>query len=205
MGDESFHNIALSNDYTRVLKVKFGPKETTSAHRHAEDSLYFFLVDGGLDVVNHIKGSDPACDCMEFGEVRYGTHKTDKPLVHKITNMNDCDMLCIDAEVLKSPPITSPFPLVAEHHELIKTRDRCRVYKLVLEPGQAVAVNYAFFYLTIVLKGSKIKTELGSGGPTISWESEMGLGDLEWHSPTMSVKLTNCGDTIFEQFIAEWL
>jgi putative dehydrogenase len=72
VGDEERHNIVISNEYTRVLKVKFGPKDTTWAHRHAEDSLYFFLVEGGLNVVNHVMGSDPACDCMEFGEVVSG-------------------------------------------------------------------------------------------------------------------------------------
>lgn len=64
VGMEERHNIVISNEYTRVLKVKFGPKDTTWAHRHAEDSLYFFLVEGGLNVINHVKGSDPACDCM---------------------------------------------------------------------------------------------------------------------------------------------
>ena len=47
--------------------------DTTWAHHHEEDHLYFFLVEGGLNVINHVKGADPAC-----GEVRYGTHKSDK-------------------------------------------------------------------------------------------------------------------------------
>jgi len=204
VGDEERHNIVISNEYTRVLKVKFGPKDTTWAHRHAEDSLYFFLVEGGLNVVNHVKGSDPVCDCMEFGEVRYGTHKSDKPLVHKITNMSDGDMFCIDAEVLKSPPVRNPFPLVAEHHELIKTRDKCRVYKLVLEPGQSTTVSYPFFYLSIVLKGTAVKTTIGSGGHSISWEKAMEMGDLEWNSPIVGITMTNSGDTVYEQFISEW-
>ena len=75
VANEERHQLVLSNEYTRVLKVRFPPKDTTWAHRHAEDSLYFFLVEGGLSVVNHVKGSDPICDCMEFGEVRYGTHR----------------------------------------------------------------------------------------------------------------------------------
>ena len=205
VGDEERHRIVISNEYTRVLKVKFGPKDTTWAHRHAEDSLYFFLVEGGLDVVNHVKGSDPACDCMEFGEVRYGTHKSDKPLVHKITNMSDGDMFCIDAEVLKSPPVTSPIPLVAQHHELIKTRERCRVYKLVLEPGQSTTVSYPFFYLSIVLKGATtVKTTIGSHSHSISWEKAMETGDVEWNSPTVGITMTNSGDAVYEQFISEW-
>jgi len=204
-GQEDRHNICLSNEFTRVMKVKFPPKDSTWAHRHAEDSLYFFLVEGGFNVVNHVKGADPACDCMEFGEVRYGTHKSDKPLVHKITNMADTDMFCVDAEVLKSPPVTSPFPLVAEHHTLIKSRDRCRVYKLVLEPGQSVSVSYPFFYLSIVLKGSTVKTEVGTQGHSVSWKKTAELGDVEWHNPTLGIVITNSGETVYEQFIAEWL
>lgn len=64
VGDEPRHKLALANDYTRVLKVKFEPNDTTLAHRHAEDSLYFFLVEDGLNVINHVKGFDPQCDCM---------------------------------------------------------------------------------------------------------------------------------------------
>lgn len=75
VANETRHHVVLSNEYTRVLKVKFPPEDTTFAHRHSEDSLYFFLAEGGLDIVNHVKGSEPICDCCEFGEVRYGTHR----------------------------------------------------------------------------------------------------------------------------------
>lgn len=205
VGDEKQHHVVLSNEYTRVLKVTIPAKNTTWAHRHAEDSLYFFLVEGGLNVINHVKGNDPLCDCMEFGEVRYGAHKSEKPLVHKITNMNTEAMFCIDAEILKTPPVTSPFPLVAEHHTLIKARDRCRVYKLVLEPGQSTNVSYNFFYLSVVLKGTQIKMTLGErSGHAISWEKTPATGYEEWCHPTLNLTVENVGNYIFEQFIAEW-
>ncbi len=206
VGSEPRHNLVLTNNYTRVLKVIFPPNDTTVAHRHEEDSLYFFLVEGGLDVVNHVKGQNPACDCMEFGEVRYGTHKTDnKPLVHKITNKTSKTMFCVDAEILKSPPVTCPLPLVAEHHTLIKTRDKCRVYKLELEPNESVKVSYPFFHLTIVLQGSMVGVQVGGNdGHSISWEKELQLGDLEWQCPTLNLTITNKGSTKFVQFITEW-
>ena len=145
------------------------------------------------------------CDCMEFGEVRFGTHKTDKPLVHKITNMNDGEMLCIDAEVIKKPPVVSPFPLVADHHTLIKTRDRCRVYSLLLEPGQSTTVSYNFFYLSVTLKGSEIKVSLGdSSGHNICWDKSSAIGDVEWCPPRLNLTVTNTGSSTFEQYIAEW-
>ena len=115
-------------------------------------------------------------------------------------------MFCIDAEVLKSPPVKSPIPLVAEHHTLIKSRDKCRVYKLCLEPGATVAITYPFFYLSIVLKGSTVQTRLESNGGAarIAWDRSMVIGEVEWHSPTVGITLTNVGATVFEQFIAEW-
>ena len=159
----------------------------------------------GLNVVNHVKGSNPACDCMSFGEIRYGTHKTDKPLVHKITNQTKGKtMFCIDAEILKRPPITNPFPLVAPNHELIKTRDKCRCYKLTLQPGESVCVSYPFFYLRIVLKKGVIKTELSSAPASLSWEQEYELGNVQWMEPCMNLKQTNIGKTVYEAYISEW-
>lgn len=204
VGDEKRHKVVLSNEYTRVLKVRFPPKQTTWAHRHVKDSLYFFLNEGGLDVINHVKGSDPACDCMGFGEIRYGTYPQPQGMVHKITNLNDNEMFCVDAELIKTPPVTSPLPLVAANHTLVKKRDRCRVYKLALEPGESVTVSYPFFYLSVVLRGSKIKTQLNPSGHGISWETTMEIGDLEWCNPTLDIKISNTGDKLYEQFIAEW-
>ncbi len=113
-------------------------------------------------------------------------------------------MFCIDAEVIKSPPVTCPLPLVAECHTLTKTRDKCRIYKLELEPNQSVKVSYPFFYLSIVLKGSKVKMNIGKNGHGISWERDLELGDLEWQNPTLDLTITNKGSQNFEQYIAEW-
>jgi hypothetical protein len=206
VGDEPRHVTVINNEHVRALRVSFPPGDTTLAHRHAEDSLYFFLVEGGVDIVNHVKGEEPKCDCCDFGEVRYGTHKSDKPLVHKITNKSDKQLLCIDAEVLKRPPVVAAIPLVAEKHELIKTRDKCRVYKLSLEPDESVEVSYPFFYFLVVLQPSTIKTEIGGSGAAngISWEETKNVGDVAWKEPATGLKLTNVGTTLYEAFIAEW-
>lgn len=130
--------------------------------------------------------------------------RSDKPLVHKITNKSDQPMFCIDAEILMSPPIISPIPLIAEHHTLIKERDRCRVYKLSLMAGESVTVCYPFFYLSIVLRGSRIKTSCCSAGLSLSWERTTAIGDNEWCTPAIDITITNLGEETYEQFIAEW-
>lgn len=144
---------------------------------------------------------------MEFGEVRFGTHRSDKPLVHKITNKSKKVMLCIDAEVLKQPPITAAIPLVAPNHELIKTRDSIRVYKLTLEPGESVDVTYPFFYFTVVLKGGSLQSQLSSGAqgiPDLTWTSTIEKGDVHWKEPVAALKQKNVGETTISIYIAEW-
>jgi putative dehydrogenase len=205
VGSEPRHSVVLKNEYVRVLRVSFPPNDTTQAHRHSEDSIYIFLVeaDGGerLSVVNHVQGMAPCCDFMDFGEVRYGAHKTETPLVHKITNKSNQDMLCIDAEILKSPPITAVVPLMADKHALIKTRPKCRVYKLCLEPNEAITVSYSFFHLTVTLRDGTMQYEAGN---FIKWTETKKLSDVEWNAPVCNLKISNVGTTAFEQLIVEW-
>ena len=198
VGNEPRHQVVLQNEYVRALRVAFPPQDTTLAHRHAKDSLYFFLVQGGLSVVNHIQGMAACADCMDFGEVRYGSHETETPLVHKITNTSTQTMLCIDAELLKPPPVSAAIPLLADQHELIKTRDKCRVYKFTLEPGESVTVLYPFFYLSVVVETSTIEHGV------LKWRHEPPVGDVKWNEPGMETTRRNVGTTTYIEYIAEW-
>lgn len=203
VGDEPRHHLVLQNEFVRVLRVQFAPDDTTLAHRHAEDSLYFFLVEKGLSVINHVQGSQPKCDCMDFGEVRFAPHGTDKALVHKITNKTTrTDMFCVDAELLRRPPVSSPLPLVAACHALVKTREKCRVYKFSLGPGAAAEISYPFYYLVVTLKGGTVKTSLK--GNAMSWVETSKLGDVRWKEPCTDIVQTNTGLEVYEAYIVEW-
>jgi hypothetical protein len=83
-------------------------------------------------------------------------------------------MRCIDAEVPKQPHVTA-FPLIADKHELIKARDKCRVYKLALEPGESVTVSYPFFHFLAVEKTLGSTSSAG-----IRWTGTPTLGDVAW-------------------------
>ena len=109
-------------------------------------------------------------------------------------------MLCIDAEVLKQPPITSAIPLLADKHELVKTRDKCRVYKLSLEPGESTTVTYAFFSFTVILQPSTVERRTG---PLI-WKETSARGDVAWKDPIVDMTIQNVGTSTFVQYIAEW-
>lgn len=213
VGMEPRHKVIVQNEYVRAIRVNFPPNDTTLAHKHSEDSLYFFLVESGLNVINHVQGYEPLCDCMEYGEVRYGPHKSDKPLVHKITNKTSVPMHCIDAELLKVPPILCPLPLICEYHECIKTRDRCRVYKLTLQPGQSVITSYPFFHCTVIVlehdstsstttTSATIEKSLFDG--KVKWSETVQTGDFAWKEPIVDLTKRNIGTTPYVEYIAEW-
>lgn len=210
VGNEPRHHIILQNKYIRAIRVQFPPNDTTLAHKHLQDSIYFFLVPDGLNVINHVKGLQPICDCFGYGEVRYGAHKSEQPLIHKITNQSNTMMHCIDAEILCQPPIISPIPLIAQYHECIKIRSNCRIYKLTLLPGQYVETNYIFFHCTVVIQGSTIKKSIPSNSgsdrsSTITWTEEYNIGDFDWKEPIMNIQKTNVGTTTYIEYIAEWM
>ena len=90
--------------------------------------------------------------------------------------------------------------MVAEHHELVEATEKFRVYKLTLNPKQAVAVTYPFFFCSVVLQSSEIETEVSGG---IQWNSALGAGQVRWKEPVSGLKLTNIGDATFQQYIIE--
>jgi len=205
--DECYHHSIISNEYTRVMMAKIPSKNCTQAHRHSKKSIYFFLTEGGIDFDNLVQGSDVVSDRVEFGEVRYAAHSPENPLVHKLTNkasIDEKELIAIDAEILRKPPVTSSDPMIAEHHVLIKTTENCRVYKLTLLPNENATTLYPFFSLQIVLKGSTVQTTMGNGDGALSWEKEQKSGEVEWSSPSMGITIRNTGSTVFEKYIVEW-
>ena len=205
--DESHHNGVISNEYTRVMKVKIPSKESAAAHKHTKKSLYFFLTEDSVEISNLVYGSkEPVSDRVEFGEIRYCAHSDEDCLVHRITNTDSENkaMACVDVEILRTPPVTATDPLVDEHHVLTKTMSNCRVYKLTLQPNEEISVSYPFFYLSLVLKGGTIQTTVGTGNDGFSWETAHKVGGVDWNSPSIGKSIRNTGTTVFETYIVEW-
>ena len=203
--DECHHHGVIANEFVRVMKAHIPARDSTRAHRHSKNSIYFFLTEGGIDFENHVKGCQPVSDRVEFGEVRYAPHSQENPLIHRLTNnaSEEKEMVCIDAEFLCKPFVTASQPLVEEHHVLTKTTDKCRVYKLTLQPNESASFSYAFFCLSVVLKGSTVQTKIGNGSDAVSWEKMYATGDTDWNSPVIGITVTNTGATVFEKYIVE--
>ena len=90
--------------------------------------------------------------------------------------------------------------MIADKHDLIKTRSKCRVYKLTLEPEESCIVTYPFFSFTVVLQPGLVERRVGP----LVWTERSARGDVAWKEPIIDMTISNVGDCAFVQFVAEW-
>ena len=167
-----------------------------------------------MHVKNRVRTVGCLTDFMEFGEVRYGYH-CKCPLTHRIhAVVGGGGVLCVDAEVLAPPPdYCKDAPEVEElpGHTLVKTREKARVFLLVLKPGESAVLNYAFFHLMVVSEASLIEASVagagGAGGAGAGggvWVEEKKVGDCEWGAPLFGKTVKNVGSTQYGCYVIQW-
>mmetsp|Transcript_15072 Transcript_15072/g.43773 ORF Transcript_15072/g.43773 Transcript_15072/m.43773 type:complete len:161 (-) Transcript_15072:143-625(-) len=156
----------------------------------------------GIDFINDVLGTGPQKGHMNFGQLGFAPF-TKSPCVHKITNLSDEDMFCINVEVHDTPPLVQEAALDLPHHTLKMTQYNCRVYSLTLEPGEKVDVTYAFFYVCVIVRGGKVKVAHAKG-KGLSWEENHKVGESLWKDPCADMQLTNMGKETYEAYICEY-
>ena len=204
VGSEPSHNVVLDNLYTRVMYVAFGVGKSTLPHIHQTDSVYVFLSLGGAKVMNMVKGVGCKHDFMEFGEVRYGVHSRSCPLVHRITCCPDSPVNCFDVEVKSPPPLRGGEEVESiEGHELVKVREKVRVFKLVLRGGEEYVRNYDFFHVVVCGSDGEIMVGGEEGG---GWREETKKGTAAWSAPTLApgIKYKNVGDSDYLIYVVQF-
>lgn len=206
---EPRHHVSFVNDFTKIITIRMEPNDTTLAHRHQSDTIIIICMEGGVDFINDVMGcAQPQVGRMEFGQLGFAPY-TQKPCVHKITNLSPAPFFVVNVEVLAArPPVTQRDPLQAEHHALVKEQSICRIYKLSLEPGQSTTVTYAFFYVRVALRGGQLienKLTSSSNKTVVQWTENLPMGDSQWLEPCVDRTITNKGDSLYEAYICEYI
>ena len=154
-------------------------------------------------------------------KVRYGAH-CGCPLVHRIVaDREGSGVLCVDAEILAPPPIVMlqqqqqqqqqqplgnrlPVPEVEElyKHELVKVREKVRVFRLSLNVGESVDIDYSFYHLLVMCVDGILEELDKSTG--YSHTKECTIGDMNWSGPVGNRMLTNIGSTVVTYFVLQW-
>ena len=200
--EEPRHHIDFVNSHTKIITIKFPPKDVTQAHRHEKDTIIIILMKDGIDFINDVLGVGPQKGHMKFGQVGFAPF-TKSPCVHKITNLSDEDMFCINVEVHDTPPLVSDKELSLSNHSLLMTQYNCRVYSFKLDTGEREVVSYPFFYVRVIVKGGKVKIGQNKG-EGLAWEETHEVGESLWKEPCENVAVTNTGDEPYEAYICEF-
>ena len=111
------------------------------------------------------------------------------------------DGVHIKIQAMKSPPISNTVPLATERHELILESAKFRVYKLSLLVGESCSVAYPFFHVTIAMTEAQLTVSL----PGLEWKDHIRSESIKWSQPVTSCTLTNCGNSIYSQYVVELL
>ena len=200
--EEPRHHISFVNAHTKIITIKFPSKDATLPHRHEKDTIIIILMEDGIDFVNDVLGVGPQKGHMQFGQVGFAPF-TKSPCVHKITNLSDEDMFCINVEVHDTPGLVSAELLSLPNHSLLMTQYNCRVYSFKLDAGETTVVSYPFFYVRVIVKGGKIKIGQKEG-KGLTWEETHEVGESLWKEPCEHVAVTNTDSEPYEAYICEF-
>lgn len=140
--------------------------------------------------------------------MRYGTH-CGCPLVHRIfADRDSAGVLCVDAEILSPPPVVlqdgTPVPEVEfmTKHELVKVRDKVRVFRLSVEPGESVEIEYCFYHLVVMCTEGAL--EQVDKSTAYSHTRNYARGDMDWSGPVGCRVLKNVGSNTLSYFVLQW-
>ena len=140
--------------------------------------------------------------------MRYGTH-CECPLVHRICADSEGEgVICVDAEVLSPPPAILQHSTVLPEqetlvgHETVKVRDKVRVFRLKLDPGESIEINYNFFHLFVSCSDGELEIVDRSTG--CSYNRLLVVGDMDWRGPIAGNIVRNAGVDRFICFVIQW-
>jgi len=77
--DEPRHNIDFVNSSTKIITIKFPPKDTTLAHRHEKDTIIIILMKDGEDTCTF----ERSVQCLAGTKVQY-IYDSHLPLCYNI-------------------------------------------------------------------------------------------------------------------------
>jgi oxalate decarboxylase/phosphoglucose isomerase-like protein (cupin superfamily) len=199
---EPHHQMVLANDQVRVFNVEVPPHSETLMYWHRHDYIYVVL--GAAQIVNAVKGKDPATLALADGDVTFvpGT------FAHIFRNLSSQPFRNVTIELLRdeklrqSPAHWNPaYPeedrgLAIFHggtQEILFVKDGVRVSEVELQPGAVIpAHHHVGPHLLVAINDYQMRSDVegkGKGSNLIS----MTPGETKWTPGGYSHTLTNTG------------
>ncbi len=195
---EPRHHVKFENKYVRVIDASVPIGDVTLFHTHPLDNVPVAISGGRLKT--ELLGQEGTYSTVATGAVSFAR----AAYTHRIINIGDTHVRFIDAEVLASIGNSSDVPPLDKitGTTLVIDNERVRVYRLILEPGEATeAHDHKLFRLSVVVRKGKAAIKSGSRKLRIE---QLELGDFRWHDPEMNHSVKNVGATRIEIVDIEW-
>lgn len=194
VGKEPRHHVKFANKYVRVIDASVPPGDTTLFHTHAADNIPVAISSGELRTILMGSNDAPAVTNIEVGRTWWAPGS----YTHQITNIGKTPVRFIDAEILTSPGTVADAGSLAEipGHSLLFENERVRVYKVVLDPGQASGMHkHARSYLNVSISGGRIEAE---GADKKKKQTKIKPGAFVWIDGPTSHAISNGGQVRYE-------
>ena len=194
------YKLQFENDYVKVVRVRYEPKEKIVAHEHTPTaSAYVYLNDGGPVLFNHK-------DKKEYGAVirpstKAGSFRVYKGIqeVHEVENRADVPSEFlrvefktdpVDEKTLRGKFFREEYPAGENFQKVQFENEQIRITRLVCPPGKTLDVSTAANQPSLLValsaadfKASGIKAK----------KVKLGMGQNEWVGAAQQARLENAG------------
>ncbi len=195
------YKLELENDWVRVVRVHYGPREKVAAHDHTQTgAAYVYLNDCGPVIFKHINLSYGAITRPETKAGAFRLYKAVKE-VHEVENPNDTPSDFLRVE-FKTEPVndkTLRGKFYREDYQAGENfqrtqfeNEQIRVTRLVIAPNKKldVSTNTSEPALLIALSPAKFKT---SGKKIKAAQLNLEMGRARWLDANRQETLENSG------------
>jgi hypothetical protein len=196
------YKVEFENDWVRVWRVHYGPREKIAEHYHTErGSAYVYLNDGGPIIFKHVK--------LPYGDItraatKAGSFRLYRGLkeVHAVENPTDTPSDFLRVE-FKTEPVNEntlrgkfyrePSPAGENSRKVQFENEQVRITRIVLAPHNTmdVSANAAEPALLVSIGASPLRGVGPKGEARVSLE----MGKTVWLDAGRSESLENPGDS----------
>ncbi|HZP85840.1 MAG TPA: hypothetical protein VFB54_03405 [Burkholderiales bacterium] len=191
--DEPKHVLKFQNAHVRFFDVQLPPGYEGLWHTHLHDGV-FVNIAAGPTRAQDLGGAAQTRPPRDAGET-YFINYTKKPKAHRVSNIGDTAYRVTDTEVHQA--CSTPWSVPSngqdgKSHSLILENERVQVIRILLSPGERVALRPGCAMLVAVTPG---KVTFESQGPTK--HVEMYAAAFKWRESMLPLTLLNQGSETF--------
>jgi quercetin dioxygenase-like cupin family protein len=187
--EEPQHQLKFQNQHVRLFDVLLPPGYRGIWHSHLYDGV-FVNIEAAATRAQDL-GADAADRAPRIVGETYFFNYTKKPKVHRVANIDSVAYRVTDTEILQNCGGFAPVKDAAGQ-SLIVENDRVRVTRVMIAPGETIALHPPCGML-VAVSGGKLKFNAPGGEELVTFNP----AGFKWRDTAAALEFTNVGDEVF--------